>query len=58
MRLLCKGELQCEQVGEFTGTGFPYGLRTTEVPVLLEEAEAEARLSCDNSFGRLMRAGD
>jgi hypothetical protein len=56
--LLCKGKLQCEQVGKFTGAGLPYSLRPTEVPVLLEEAEAEARLSGDNAFGRLMCAGD
>jgi hypothetical protein len=56
--LLCKRKLQCEQVSKFTGAGFPYGLRPTEVPVLLEEAEAKARLPRDNSFGRLMGPGD
>jgi hypothetical protein len=56
--LLCEGELQCEQVGKFTGAGLPYSLRTTEVAVLLEEAEPEARLPGDISFGRLVRAGD
>jgi hypothetical protein len=55
--LFCKGKLQREQVGKFTGAGFPYSLRTTEVAMLLEEAEAEARLTGDSSFGRLMRAG-
>jgi hypothetical protein len=56
--LVCKGKLQCEQVGKFTRAGFPYGLRTTEVPVLLEEAEAETRLPGDDPFGRLVRASD
>jgi hypothetical protein len=56
--LFCKGKLQCEQVCKFTGAGFPYSLRTAEVAVLLEEAEAEAWLPGDDSFGRLMRAGD
>src|SRR5712671_5100611 len=58
MCLLCKREFQCEQVSKFAGAGFLYSLRPTEVPVLLEEAEAETRLPGDNSFGRLMRAGD
>jgi hypothetical protein len=56
--LLRERKLQGEQVGKFAGTSFPHGLRTAEVPVLLEETKAEARLPCDNSFRRLMRAGD
>jgi len=56
--LLRERKLQGEQVGKFTGAGFPYSLRTAEVAVLLEKAEAEPRLPGDNSFGRLMRTGD
>jgi hypothetical protein len=56
--LLSEGKLQREQVGKFTCAGFPYSLRTAEVSVLFEEAEAKARLPGDSSFGRLMRAGD
>jgi hypothetical protein len=58
MCLLCERKLQGKQVGKFTGAGFPSSLRAAEVAVLLEEAEAKARLPGDNSFGRLMRAGD
>jgi len=56
--LLRERKLEGEQVGKFTGAGFPYSLRTAEVAVLLEKAEAEPGLPCDNSLGRLMGTGN
>jgi hypothetical protein len=56
--LLGKGKLQREQIGELTGAGFPDCPGTSEVAVLLEESEAETWLPGDNSFSRLMRAGN
>lgn len=56
--LFGKGKLEREQIRKLSCAGFPHCLGPTKVAVLLEEAETQTGLACDDPFGRLMRASN
>jgi hypothetical protein len=46
--------LEREEVGELSGTGFPYGSCAAEITVLLKERQPKTGLTRNRSFGWLL----